>query len=58
LASKGAVIDLESTAGLPPAFDLLIESEQFRRRCRVVWLQKARIGVVFDNPRNSQTPPP
>ncbi len=48
LSSSGAAIDLASHVSLPPTFMLLIEADQFIRRCRPVWSREKRIGVAFD----------
>lgn len=48
LSSNGAALDLASPAGLPPSFMLVIEADQFIRRCRPVWRSERRIGVAFD----------
>lgn len=48
LSSKGAALDLASPEGLPPSFMLVIEADQFIRRCHPVWRSDRRIGVAFD----------
>jgi hypothetical protein len=48
LSSGGAAIDLAERAELPPSFTLMIESDQFIRRCRPVWSNERRIGVAFN----------
>ncbi len=48
LSSKGAALDLATAVSLPPSFMLLIESDQFIRRCHPVWSNEKRIGVAFD----------
>lgn len=48
LSSTGAAVDLEGMASLPPSFMLVIERDQFIRRCRPVWSNDRRIGVAFD----------
>jgi PilZ domain len=48
LSSTGAALDLASTVSLPPSFMLLIEADQFIRRCHPVWSNDKRIGVAFD----------
>jgi hypothetical protein len=48
LSSSGAAIEVASPAGLPLSFMLLIEADQFIRRCRPVWRSDKRIGVAFD----------
>jgi hypothetical protein len=48
LSSRGAALDMANPVGLPPSFTLLIETDQFIRRCRPVWRSNKRIGVAFD----------
>ena len=48
LSSKGAALELASSVDLPPSFMLVIEADQFIRRCRPVWRNEKRIGVAFD----------
>jgi len=48
LSSSGAAIDLAGKIRLPTSFRLLIECDQFMRRCRQVWCSDNRIGVAFD----------
>lgn len=48
LSSNGAALDLASPARLPSSFVLMIEADQFIRRCRAVWRSDNRVGVAFD----------
>jgi hypothetical protein len=48
LSSSGAAIEVADPACLPPSFMLVIEADQFIRRCRPVWRSDKRIGVAFD----------
>ena len=48
LSSSGAAVELASRASLPPSFMLVIEKDQFIRRCHPVWSNDKRIGVAFD----------
>jgi hypothetical protein len=48
LSSSGAAIEVANPVGLPPSFMLVIEADQFIRRCRPVWRSDKRIGVAFD----------
>jgi hypothetical protein len=48
LSSNGAALDFASSVTLPPSFMLVIEADQFIRRCRPVWSNDKRIGVAFD----------
>jgi hypothetical protein len=47
LSASGAMIEVESVIGIPDEFTLLIEADQFRRECRVMWRKPTRIGVRF-----------
>jgi hypothetical protein len=51
LSESGAQLELRGP--LPNRFDLLVEGDQFRRSCSVVWRRENRAGVMFDEP-----PPP
>jgi PilZ domain len=44
----GARLDVADPFRLPPSFTLVIETDQFMRRCRPVWCSDSRIGVAFD----------
>jgi hypothetical protein len=44
---EGAAIDVENPAFIPPHFRLVIAKDSSVRECRVVWIQKNRIGVNF-----------
>jgi hypothetical protein len=48
LSSSGAAIDLASAVSLPPSCMLVIEADQFIRRCHPVWSNDRRVGVAFD----------
>lgn len=48
LSSKGAALEFATPVGLPPSFMLVIETDQFIRRCHPVWSNDRRIGVAFD----------
>lgn len=48
LSSAGAAVDLAYPVSLPPSFTLVIEKDQFIRRCHPVWSNDKRFGVVFD----------
>jgi hypothetical protein len=48
LSPHGAALDLASSVILPASFMLLIEADQFIRRCHPVWSHEKRIGVAFD----------
>lgn len=48
MSTTGARIELAGPVGLPPSFMLVIEADQFMRRCRPVWRQEQRIGLAFE----------
>jgi hypothetical protein len=48
LSSSGAAVDLANAVSLPPSFMLVIEADQFIRRCHPVWSNDRRVGVAFD----------
>ena len=47
LSTGGARIDLTDPVALPPTFLLVIEADQFIRRCRSVWNNRTQMGVAF-----------
>jgi hypothetical protein len=48
ISSGGARLDVANPFCLPQSFTLVIETDQFMRRCRPVWCSDSRIGVAFD----------
>ena len=48
MSSNGARVDIASPVGVPVTFTLVIEADQFMRRCRAVWNSERQIGVAFD----------
>jgi len=48
ISASGARIDIANPVGVPVSFMLVIEADQFMRRCRAVWSHEQRIGVAFD----------
>lgn len=48
LSEAGAQLELRGP--LPNRFDLLVEGDQCRRSCSVVWRRENRAGVRFDEP--------
>lgn len=47
ISSNGARVDIASPVGVPACFTLVIEADQFMRRCRAVWSSERQIGVAF-----------
>ncbi len=48
LSETGACLGVESPIGIPDLFNLVFDSGESSRRCRVVWRTEKRIGVEFD----------
>jgi PilZ domain len=48
ISSGGARLDIANPIGLPQSFTLVIQIDQFMRRCHAVWGSEQRIGVAFD----------
>jgi hypothetical protein len=48
ISSSGARLDIANPIDLPQSFTLVIQTDQFMRRCHAVWSSDQRIGVAFD----------
>lgn len=48
LSETGARVDVASPIGLPVNTMLVIEADQFIRRCRAVWNSDKQIGLAFE----------
>ena len=48
LSDSGARLDVASPVGVPASFELVIEADQFTRRCRSIWTSDHQIGVEFE----------
>ena len=47
-SDSGARVDIASPIGVPQNFLLVIEADQFIRRCRSVWNNDRQLGVAFE----------
>ena len=47
ISPAGAAIDVENPAFVPQRFRLVIARDSSVRDCRVIWIQKNRIGLAF-----------
>ncbi|WP_249779300.1 PilZ domain-containing protein [Bradyrhizobium sediminis] len=47
ISPEGAAIDVENAAFVPARFRLVMASDSSVRECRVVWIQRNRIGLTF-----------
>ena len=48
LSATGAALEVVSALDIPDRFTLIVQSEQLKRPCRVIWRKDKRIGVAFD----------
>lgn len=48
LSEAGAALDVISPVGIPDRFTLLLNADQSKLRCQIVWRTGKRIGVLFD----------
>ena len=48
VSETGAALEVVSSLYIPDRFTLIVQTDQLKRPCRIVWRQKRRIGVVFD----------
>lgn len=47
ISPEGAAIVVENAAFVPARFRLVMASDSSVRECRVVWIQRNRIGLTF-----------
>ena len=47
MSETGAGLEVASVVGIPDEFVLDIQSDHFRRPCRMVWKTPTRVGVCF-----------
>jgi hypothetical protein len=48
LSDTGAALEVLSPLYIPDRFTLLVPTDQFKRRCHVVWRKERRMGIAFD----------
>ena len=48
MSETGAALEVVSPLYIPDRFTLVVQTDQLRRSCHVVWRQERRIGVAFD----------
>jgi hypothetical protein len=57
LSPIGACLDVASQIGIPDEFMLVVEHEQLKKQCRVIWRSPTRLGIEFlAAPREAQMP--
>ena len=54
----GACLEVAGPAGIPDEFLLLVEHDQLKKNCRVIWRQPTKLGVEFVCARLSEDAPP
>jgi PilZ domain len=47
LSPAGACLEVQSQAGIPDDFVLVIETEHLKQPCHVIWRTATRVGVEF-----------
>lgn len=47
ISPEGAAIDVENPSFVPAHFRLVLASDSSVHACKVIWIQKKRIGVAF-----------
>ena len=47
ISPEGAAIDVENPAFVPPSFKLVMAKDSTVYECRIIWIQRNRIGVTF-----------
>jgi hypothetical protein len=48
LSATGAALEVVTPLFIPDRFTLIIQSEQLKRPCHIVWRREKRMGVAFD----------
>jgi hypothetical protein len=48
LSDTGAALEVLSPLYIPDRFTLFVPTDQFKRRCHVVWRKERRMGIAFD----------
>jgi len=47
ISAAGAAIDVDNPAFVPQRFRLVLAKDSSVHECRVIWIQKNRIGLAF-----------
>ncbi len=48
VSANGAALEVVTPLFIPDRFTLVIQSDQLKRSCHIVWRSERRIGVAFD----------
>lgn len=50
ISETGAALEVASPVGIPKDVTLIVEADNLKRECQVVWRKEKRIGVAFSKP--------
>lgn len=56
ISASGALLEVESLAGVPHSFVVVIPADNISRSCRMIWASERRMGVRFE--RQDPAPDP
>lgn len=48
ISGDGAALEVPDPSHLPTRFQLMTEKDRVIRNCRVVWMTRSKIGVIFE----------
>jgi hypothetical protein len=48
VSETGAALEIASPLYIPDRFTLVVQTDQLKRRCHIVWRKQRLIGVAFD----------
>jgi hypothetical protein len=48
LSKTGAALEVVTPIFIPDRFTLIVQTEQLKRPCHIVWRKEKRMGVAFD----------
>ena len=48
LSETGAALEVVTPIFIPDRFTLIVQTEQLKRPCRIVWRKEKRMGVAFE----------
>ncbi|MEA2911338.1 MAG: hypothetical protein QOG17_871 [Gammaproteobacteria bacterium] len=47
ISETGAALEVASPVGIPKDVTLIVEADNLKRECQIVWRKEKRIGVAF-----------
>jgi hypothetical protein len=57
ISPEGAAIDVENPTFVPPRFRLVMAKDSTVYECKIIWIQRNRIGVAFTAMPQAPQPP-